>query len=197
MTRMTDASLPPHTRRSAETWAAVRADYEAGASTPVIGERYGLDPRSVRRRAAREAWQRADPAPRRFDPLRARIEADMERLPELAEVCDIKEEDRRNLLLLPDARALCRYAFRRAAESAALDGPAESAAWLRVVRLAVAVGSRIDADVRPFGPGDYLRASMIAAIMAEREVAADGELGTESDMSAESAENDGGPDSSD
>lgn len=193
---MTDAPLPPCTRRSPETWAAVREDYEAGASTPVIGERYGLDARSVRRRAAREAWRRADPGPRRFDPLRTRIEADMERLPELAEICDIREEDQRKLLLLPDAQALCRYAFRRAAESAALDGPAESAAWLRVVRLAVAVSCRIDADVRPFGPGDYMRASMIAAIRAEREGSGDGELGTESDMSAESAENDGGPDSS-
>ena len=190
--------LSSHTRRSPETWAAVRADYEAGAATPVIGERYGLDARSVRRRAVREGWRRAAPEARRFNPLRLRVEADMERLPELAEVCEITAEDQQTLLLLPAAQALCRYAFRRAAESAALEGPAEAAAGLRVGRLTAAGGERIDADVRPFGPGDYLRASMIAAIKAEQEAEEeDEELGTESDMSAESAQIGRGPDSSD
>lgn len=165
---MTKPALPPHTRRSPEVWEAARQDYVAGVSTAVIGERYGIDARSVRRRAVRENWRRQDaPAPG-FEALRYRMEADHEAFPDLAEVDAITSQDLRDLLLLPDAVGLSRYAFRKAAESAALNGPAAAAAWLRVVRLAQTVGEKVDLDVRPYGPADYLRASMIEALAAER-----------------------------
>lgn len=181
---MTYPSMPPNTRRSPETWEAVRRDYIAGASTVVIAERYGLNARSIRRRAALEGWPRDDdPAPA-FDIVRQRIEADLEALPELEEVSAVRGEDLRNLLLLPDASGLCRYAFRRAAECAVLDGPNEAAAWLRVVRLSERINAHIDVDVRPYGPGDYLRASMIGSITSQQEA----DDATESDMSAMSPE---------
>jgi hypothetical protein len=177
---MTQHNHKPHSRRPADIWAAARADYESGASTVVIGERYDLTARSVRRRAALECWRRDDdPAPA-FDILRQRVETELEALPELADVGAVASEDLRHLLLLPDATGLCRYAFRRAAECAVLDGPNEAAAWLRVVCLSERVRARIDADVRPYGPADYLRASMIGSIT--------GSHASESDMSAMSPE---------
>ena len=69
--------------------------------------------------------------------------------------------------------------------------PGEAASWLRVVRLSETVGSRIDVDVRPYSPADYLRASMIESIVGTR----DDEFDEESDVSAMSPEISGGPDS--
>ncbi len=191
---MTRSPMSPYTRRSPETWEAARRDYISGASTAVVAERYGLCARSVRRRAALERWRRDDdPAPA-FEQLRQRVEADLEALPELADVSQVADEDLRNLLLLPDAAGLCRYAFRRAAECAALDGPNEAAAWLRVVRLTEKVSSRIDVDVRPYSPADYLRASMLGALAAGQ-ARDEARVIEESDMSAMSPEIQSGPDS--
>ncbi len=191
---MTNSPMPPHTRRSPEIWESARRDYSAGASTAVIGERYGVDARSVRRRAMLERWRRDDQPASGFDAVRSRIESDLAAFPELDDVSQVAGEDLRNLLLLPDAAGLCRYAFRRAAESAALDGPNEAAAWLRVVRLAEMVRSRIDVDVRPYSPADYLRASMIGSIIGSRDPDS-AEYVAESDMSAMSPEILGGADS--
>jgi len=55
---MTQPALPPNTRRSSEIWAAVRADYEAGASAAVVAERYGIPLRTVQRHAMAEDWRR-------------------------------------------------------------------------------------------------------------------------------------------
>jgi hypothetical protein len=190
---MTQPTLPPQTRRSPDLWEAVQRDYVAGASTAVLGERYGLSPRSIRRKAALELWRREDAPASAFDAVRHRMESDLETWPELADVSAVANEDLRGLLLLPDATGLCRYAFRRAAECAALDGPNEAAAWLRVVRLADLVRSRIDVDVRPYSPADYLRASMIESCNGHRTDPAD--VDEESAMSAMSPEIRGGPDS--
>jgi len=186
--------MPPHTRRSPETWAAVRRDYIAGTASTVLGERHGLSARSIRRRAALDQWRRDDEPASAFDALRDRFQSDQATWPELADVSHVANEDLRSLLLLPNAAGLCRYAFRRAAECAALDGPNETAAWLRVVRLADLVSTRINVDVQPHSPADYLRASMIAAITGgrTRDTVEDDE---ESDVSAMSAEISGGPDS--
>lgn len=191
---MTNTPMPPNTRRSPEIWDAARRDYVAGASTAVIGERYGIDARSVRRRAMIENWRREDAPTPGFDALRHRMEADLEAFPELAEVKAVTSRDMRNLLLLPDALGLCRYAFRRAAESAAMDGPNEAAAWLRVVRLSEAVRHKVDLDVRPYSPADYMRASMIEALNDQRHWSPC-EFDEESDESAMSSEISGGPDS--
>jgi len=190
---MTHLPMPPLTRRSPETWEAVRRDYVAGTSSTVLGERYGFTARSIRRRAALDQWRRDDEPASAFDAFHDRFQSDQATWPELADVSHIANEDLRSLLLLPDANGLCRYAFRRAAECAALDGPNEAAAWLRVVRLADLVSARINVDVQPYSKADYLRASMIAAINGGGET--DAEPFEESDESAMSAEISGGPDS--
>jgi hypothetical protein len=185
------ADAGPRTRRPAATWAAARRDYGAGVSTAVIGERYGLAARSVRRRAALEQWPRPEAAPPPVEIRRQRLEAALQALPELADVSAVRGEDLSNLLLLPDPAGLCRYAFRRAAECAALDGPREAAVWLRVARLSEGVGARMDVAVRPFSPADYLRASMIASMTGDD----DADIAEESPVSGSSPEIRGGPDS--
>lgn len=50
----------PSTRRSAETWAAARADYLSGASASEVCERHGLSLSTFRWRARTEGWRRAD-----------------------------------------------------------------------------------------------------------------------------------------
>ena len=191
---MSPSPLPPHTRRSPETWEAVRRDYVAGTSTAVLGERYGLAARSIRRKAALDLWRRDDEPASAFDALRRRMESDRTTSPELADVSDVANEDLRSLLLLPSALGLCRYAFRRAAESAALDGPNEAAAWLRVVRLADLINSRTNVDAQPYSRADYLRASMIGSTH-DRHPADPDDFDEESDMSAMSPEIHSGPDS--
>jgi len=189
---MTHAPMPPHTRHSPEIWDAIRRDYIAGTASTVLGERYGLTARSIRCRAALDQWRRNDEPASASDALRYRLEFDLETFPELADVSHVANEDLRGLLLLPNAAGLCRYAFRRAAECAALDGPNESAAWLRVVRLADQVSTRINVDVQPYSPADYLRASMIGQINGHR---GPDPADEESDMSAMSAEIHSGADS--
>ena len=51
---MTQAPPPPHLRRSPETWAAARADFEAGAALRIVAERHGLNIRTVSRHALDE-----------------------------------------------------------------------------------------------------------------------------------------------
>lgn len=191
---MTYAPLPPPTHRSSETWEAIRRDYVAGASTPVLGERYGLTARSIRRKAALDRWRRDDEPTSAFEALRHRMESDLELHPGLADVSHVANEDLHSLLLLPNANGLCRFAFRRAAECAALDGPNEAAAWLRVVRLADAVRARINVDVEPHSPADYLRASMISQINGKG-TTDPADVDEESAESAMSPEISGGPDS--
>ncbi len=191
---MTRSPMPPHTHRSPEIWEAIRRDYVAGASTAVLGERYGLAARSIRRKAALDLWRRDDEPASASDALRHRMESDQATWPELADVSHVANEDLRSLLLLPSAHGLCRYAFRRAAECAALDGPNEAVAWLRVVRLADLIDSRTNVDAQPNSRADYLRASMIRQINRNGTADAD-DFDEESDMSAMSHEIHSGPDS--
>ena len=51
---------PTPLRHGPDVWTAVRADYLAGVSAPVLAERYTVSERSVRRRAAAEGWRRED-----------------------------------------------------------------------------------------------------------------------------------------
>lgn len=157
---MTQAPVPPHTRRPTSVWAAARTDYEAGASAAVVAERYAIPLRTVRRHALAEDWRREDgPAvyARRLHQLRL----DLGGRPELAAIEDLNNEDSYELLFVPNAPGLAGFAFRRAAESAALDGPAESAAWLRVAHLAERLGNRHDVGRDPFSAADHLRAEMM------------------------------------
>ncbi len=55
-----DSPPPPQTRRSAETWAAARADYLAGGSAAEVCERHSLPLSTFRWRAQQEGWRRMD-----------------------------------------------------------------------------------------------------------------------------------------
>lgn len=57
-----DLIIPSPRRRSAEIWAAARADYLSGASAPQVCERHGLSLSTFRWRARTEGWRRADMA---------------------------------------------------------------------------------------------------------------------------------------
>ncbi|HYC98405.1 hypothetical protein [Brevundimonas sp.] len=151
---------PPHTRRSAETWEAARRDYVAGTPAAIVAERYGLAVRTVRRRALAQNWSRED-APGLYNRLRDRLRADLRERPELAAIENLNGEDMYELLFVPSAAGLGGFAFRRAAETAALGGAAEAAAWLRVARLAGQVGDRHDVGHDPFTPADQMRAQMM------------------------------------
>ena len=152
----------------ADPWTRARADYLAGQSAPVVAERYGLSLRSLRRRAATEGWRRADqlapefnePPPWNTGSL-TREEA-IEIFPELADVEQAACHDRFYLLIDPDQRHLRRFAFRRAAEAAALSRPAEAVVWMRLVQSLERTGDRIESEGRPFREQDYLRASYLA-----------------------------------
>ncbi|HZW16564.1 MAG TPA: hypothetical protein VFF66_09965 [Brevundimonas sp.] len=154
----------------ADLWSRARADFLAGESAPVVAERYGLSLRSLRRRAAAEGWRRADRMAPGFDeppawntgPL-TREDA-IEILPELAEVEQALTHDRFILLFDPDQRQLRRFAFRQAAEAAALSRPAEAVVWMRLVQSLERTGDRIESEGRPFRKQDYMRASILARI---------------------------------
>lgn len=151
----------------ADLWTRARDDYLNGASAPVVAERYGLTLRTVRRRAAVEGWRRADGAVPPFDDpppwnrgALSREDA-IEVFPELAEVEQAVTHDRFLLLFDPDQKYLRRFAFRRAAEAAALSRPAEAVVWMRLVQSLERTGERIDAEARPFREQNYLRASFL------------------------------------
>ncbi|WP_292073077.1 hypothetical protein [Brevundimonas sp. UBA7534] len=57
---MTQTLAEPRSRRSAETWAAARADYLSGAAAAQVCERHGLSLSTFRWRARTEGWRRAD-----------------------------------------------------------------------------------------------------------------------------------------
>jgi hypothetical protein len=90
-------------RRTApeEVWAAAPAGYVAGRTGPEVCRRYGLGIRTLRKRAAREGWRRADQPwipPNRLDALdegvalEDRIEGELDRLEyhQLAHVADCR-----------------------------------------------------------------------------------------------------------
>lgn len=165
MTHDPENPTPP-----ADLWTRARADFLAGESAPVVAERYGLSLRSLRRRAAAEGWRRADRmAPEFDDPppwntgALTREDA-IEIFPELAEVEQASCHDQFLLLVDPDQRHLRRFAFRKAAESAALSRPAEAVVWMRLVQSLERTGDRIESEGRPFRDQDYLRASFLARI---------------------------------
>lgn len=160
-----DNPAPP-----ADRWTRAREDYLAGHSAPVVAERYGLSLRSLRRRAATEGWRRADRMVPEFDEPPAwntgsltRDEA-IEIFPELAEVEQAVSHDRFYLLIDPDQKHLRRFAFRQAAEAAALSRPAEAVVWMRLVQSLERTGDRIEREGRPFREQDYLRASFLARV---------------------------------
>ncbi|RZJ04809.1 MAG: hypothetical protein EON89_06480 [Brevundimonas sp.] len=151
----------------ADFWASVQADYLGGMTAPVLAERYRVSVRTIRRRAAEEGWRRADRSPAEqssvWRPLFNR-EAALERFPELADLEQEQAEDAIDLLFYPTQQTLRCFAFRRAAEAAALGRPTEAGAWMRLVASLHVTGERIDADMRPFREAEYLRATYRAGV---------------------------------
>lgn len=159
---MKQTSSPDRPHRPADVWSAIRRDYCAGDSTVVLAERYDLADRSIRRRAALENWRRdADVEALRPHPRDHRAQEALV-YPALARIEDLNREDLHDLLFMPDVTELARFAFRRAAESAALDGPAQTSAWLRVARLATDLrAQRGDLTTPGYTQADYIRAEMM------------------------------------
>lgn len=165
-----DSKNPTPASPSSELWARAREDYLSGLSAPVVAERHGLSLRTLRRRAAMEGWRRTDRTDVEIGdtpPWNAgcltREEA-IERFPELAEVDRARSDDVFDLLFDPDQAHLRLFAFRQAAEAAALSRPAEAVVWMRLFQSLDRASDTIDRDRRPFRRQDYIRASHISRI---------------------------------
>ncbi len=173
----TPAAVPvhqPHRRVEPETWASARADYEGGASAPVMAERYGLGERHVRRRAAQEGWRRsaasAEAGGAGLGELRARLSlalaaaradghAERDADAHLHELVEGEELELGRLLMRPEPEGLARLAFRRAAEAAARGTPAEALSWLRVVAALDRSAPTLRRAARPHDAASYQRAA--------------------------------------
>jgi hypothetical protein len=172
---------PAPLRHGPEVWAAVRADYLAGISAPVVAERYGVSERSVRRRAAAEGWRREDletvaldsPPPWSFRPHeKAEV---LDQNPELQEVTAARESEQFFLLFNPEPGNLRQFAFRRAAEAAATDAPQQAVVWMRLAQLVDRCGDRIAREARHFSDLDMLRAAYLRRL--DEDVAREGAEG--------------------
>ncbi len=163
---MTQADSPA-TRPSPETWERVRADYMSGVGAPVLGERYGVTVRSIRRRAAIEGWRRTDFAPSGLGPpppwMRAAPskEVEMDEDPALEDIEEAESTSRFALLFNPDPRSFRRFAFRQAAENAAIDQPQQSLAWMRLVHMAERCMTSLETDATAFRQIDHVRAAYL------------------------------------
>lgn len=160
---MTQASPKPYSRRPTKVWAAARADYEAGVSMRVIAERHQLNVRTVARHVHAEGWQaRHVPAAELYDIHAAGRMHDPSAVQESIAVDQLGRRDETALLLCPDAHGLARFAFRRAAECAAMRGPNEALVWLRLAEATARLRRNVDVDVRPMSEADYRRITALA-----------------------------------
>lgn len=155
----------PDSELTDDVWADVRDAYRAGWSGPVIAERYGLSLRSVRRKAADQGWRRQDGLQGQFCQELYRGRADPEELkrasPGLAAVSGADVRERSELLVQPTPDAFRYFAFKRAAEAAAMDLPAQSLAWMRLIRAADRLDGRIERDSSFYSKADHLRATIV------------------------------------
>lgn len=185
MTELTPTPDRPYRTFDAETWAAVQAAYEEGLPTVAVAERFGMDPRNVRRRAAAEHWRRPksnDRFARALECLRrGRVVPDvhgedaMETDPGLAEVIEVHSEEVAELLMQPAPEGLSRYAFRRSVEAAVRAGYAETLGWLRVVNAIDRSAHRLEREAHPFAASDYLRGVMVDSFTEGAEAHAAGD----------------------
>lgn len=170
---MTQHPLPPHSRRPPETWAAARADYEAGAALRIVAERHGLNIRTLARHARDENWQAPEvPAPEAWSRARRRLDYDPTAFNEALAFNYAQDRDEEALLLHPDSQGLCRFAFRRAAECASVSGPTEAMAWIRLAQATARLRRHIDVDVRPMSEADYRRVAALVRLETDDERAA-------------------------
>lgn len=160
-------SNPRPPRLTPEAWAAAREDFLAGVSAAVVAERYGTTERSIRRRAALEGWRRRDFMPGRMAPPPPWMagpkskDEEIEIDPALAEVDEAETVSRFALLFNPNARSMREFAFRQAAENAAVDRPQQAMAWMRLVQMVNAVDCRLASDSSAFRDIDHVRAAYL------------------------------------
>ena len=156
-----------NTYHSVTVWDAVRRDYEGGLTAEQAAERHGVRVRTLHHRAAQEGWRKCDPlrppaladpeAPGQASLSRQTFDA-VARNDRILEVIADSEGERLDLIVSPDIRNMRQFAFRRAAESAALGRVGEAASWMRLIVLMDRTATDIDRDVAPFGHADLLRA---------------------------------------
>lgn len=109
----TEPAPSAHHFRSPETWAKAREDYLAGAPAPEVCARYGIALSTLRERASKEGWRRADQAePAPFD-FAAERDADG---------------------FLPGPGPLADDAWMGLLRTLRQDRPREALAWLRLYR---------------------------------------------------------------
>lgn len=167
----------PEAEPSLDLWGRVRRDYLAGASAAVVGERYGVSQRTIQRRASAQGWRRCDraageeidpdwpmPAPRGVYSPRRSMDDVLAQHPSLKGVTRVNAMDLDDLLLRPDPETLRHFAFKRAAEAAAMGRPAEALSWMRLVGAVDRSGDRIESEEARFSRADRMRAAFIGAI---------------------------------
>lgn len=186
MPRMTRTQTRPP-RLTAEAWAHAREDFIAGISAAVIAERYGTTDRSIRRRAAIEGWRRPDFMPSRLAPPPPWMagprtkEEEMEIDPALEEVDEAESVSRFGLLFNPNAGSLRRFAFRQAAENAAVDRPQQAMTWMKLVQLVNTCDFRLTNESSAFRDIDHVRAAYLRRL---NEAVAEGRLEEEAEAEA-------------
>lgn len=159
---------PP--RLTPEAWTRAREDFLAGVSAAVVAERYGTTERNVRRRAALEGWRRRDFMPGRLSPPPPWIptprtkDEEIEIDPALGEVDEAETVSRFALLFNPQAGSLRRFAFRQAAENAAVDRPQQAISWMRLVHLVNNCDARLESDSSAFREIDHIRAAYLRSL---------------------------------
>lgn len=163
---MTDIEHRPP-RLTPEAWACARTDFLSGVTAAVIAERYGTTERSVRRRVAVEGWRRPDFTPGRLAPPPPWMpgapskEDEIDTDPALAEVDEAESVSRFALLFNPNAGSLRRFAFRQAAENAAVDRPQQAIAWMRLIQMVNTCDIHLETDASAFRDIDHLRAAYL------------------------------------
>ena len=146
-----------------KVWAAARADYEAGASMRIVAERHQLNIRTLARHARADGWEAPRvPAAEVYEMAAAERSYDPSAFSEGVAVSHLGHRDEEALLLYPDAHGLARFAFRRSAECAAMGGPNEALAWIRLAEATARLRRNIDVDVRPMSEADYRRIAALA-----------------------------------
>ena len=151
-------------------WGEARRAFGAGDSLPMVAERFGLNLRTVQRRAASQGWRGDGAAARPGLPGRRVRPGPDEALaedPHLAPFAEAHAFEVGQLLMETTPDLLARYALRKAGEAAAGDRPVAAGAWLRVINGVLRAGPKLDRLRLPFSEADHMRALYAAALRGE------------------------------
>ncbi len=151
-----------------DIWAMARRDYLAGDPASAVAERYGLNERTLHRRAARDGWRRSDAEVRQALPewrhrMKAQYAAALDD-PSLELVREAHRSGQLDLLAAPDSTTLRLFAFRQAAECAAMGHPGQAVVWMRLVQQVERCGERLDHECSAFSEADLLRSVLLSGV---------------------------------